>query len=296
VDTLGTADAARRRMTYSRFTSSCLCLVLAGCGTVRSTLLPLALEPPIPESHGGGEVHVRETTLTGLSRSREPATSALYLPRSQLDGGGSVRLGRFFTLRFHGGSAIDAGALAAGSSDDAAPGRAAWYVGASPTFTFRFDHGRTQLAIGPDVTAAFVPYVWDDRYECGTVEAPATCGGVSDATWVAIMIGSSFSASHWLADWIRIGGSFGVRAQPTLDSAFAEEDEAPTSLGYVAFAVQAEVRFQIIDELGIGIESQWIAPVGPYVLYPTVGATIYGTFGDGPDEDPRDPDTWTIGP
>jgi hypothetical protein len=283
-------------MLASRFTVLFACAVLlacAGCGTVRSALVPLALEPPIPESHGRGEVHVRETTLTGVRASTAPSSSALYLPRVQLDGGGSIRINRLFTFRVHGGSAIDAGAVAAGASAWA-PGRAGWYAGVSPTFTFRFDHGLTQLAVGPDLTVAFIPFVWDERYECGTVEEPATCGGVSDETWFAFMIGGSFSASRWITDWLRIGGSFGVRAQPTLDEAFGDNDQAPTFLGYVAFALQAEVRFQIVDELALAIQSQWIAPIGPYLLAPTIGATIYGTFGDSIDEDPRDPQTWTV--
>jgi hypothetical protein len=259
-------------MSMNRFLCLIALLCLA-CGTVRSALVPLAIEPPIPQARGRAEVQVRATALTGV------------------DGGGSVRLSRYFALRFNAGSAIDAGALRAGGSAEA-PRLAGWYGTVSPSLLYPLDHGRTQLGLSVDVSAAAVPYVWEESYEC-TSAPDGFCTSTSQEMWVAFLLGTSLSVARWVGDVVRLAASIGARVQPTLDSAFADENRAPTGLGYLAVAMQVEARFQIAREFALAVNSQWVAPVGPFWVYPTVGLTLSGTIdGDSPGEDPLDASTW----
>lgn len=267
-----------------------LALTATGCGSVRSRLVPMATTPIATPSRGRTEARLRTTVNTATQPAEDPGGIALYLPRAQVEGGVAVRFHEHFALRIQAGTFLDVDAQRIGSNTYRSPGQSGYLVGVAPTLTFPLDSGRTLLAIAPDISLAVVPYVWEEwEYDCPDAEPGARCGGAtSDRFSLGFVLGGSVSASRWLDDLVRMTGSVAVRGQPGDRGAFTSD--APTDFGHVAVVLGAEVLFQIIDELSVAIESQWLGVVGPYVVYPSVGVTIGGTFGQGPGVDPRHPD------
>jgi hypothetical protein len=252
-------------------------------------LVPMATTPIATPSRGRVEARLRTTVDTGVRPSEEPASTALYLPRVQIDGGAGIRFHEHFTLRVRLGTFLDVDAQRVGADTHRPPGLAGYMVGVAPTLTVPLDRGRTLLTVGPDFTLALGSIRWEEYELCETPDGETyNCGAEYDRIWLAMMFGGSASASRWLGDVVRITGTLGVRSQPGYDGAFASD--MPTDFGLVAVVLGAEVLFQITDELLLAVESQWLGVAGPYVVYPTVGITLGGTFGRGPGFDPRHPD------
>lgn len=263
-------------------------LLVVGCGTIESRLVPLATSPISAPSRGRVQAHLRATANTGVEPSTEPASTALYLPRAQIEGGAGIRFHELFTLRLQGGIFLDLDAQRVGSDLHRAPGLAGYMVGVAPTLTVPLDHGRTLFTVAPDVWLLVPTVRWAEHDTCvGPAGESVDCGTESDRAWIGYMFGGSVSASRWLGDVVRITGTVGARSAPGADDAFGSD--LPTDFGHVAAVLGAEVLFQLTDDVILAVESQWIAVAAPYWIYPTVGLTVGGSFGRGPGDDPLDP-------
>lgn len=271
-----------------------LLLLASGCGTLRSQLVPLPANPTPAPSRGRVEVRGRVLVQTDVEPSTASGSAAVYVPRAQIEGAAGIRLHEHFTMRVHYGSFLDAGALRVSRDPHRPPGLAGWYGLADPTLTLPLDHGRTLLAAGLEGGFAILPIRWEEAVfsDCtdSSGEVVPCSGPESDELRVNFLVGANLSASRWLGEAVRLTGTLGVRSQPSLNTAFGQP--ATSVLGHFVVAVGAEARLQMTDEVSLALEGQWMWIDAPYLLYPTVGLSIGGTFGPGPGEDPRDASTW----
>ncbi len=268
-------------------------LLIGGCGTLHSMTVPMALNPISAPSRGKVLVQARATANTGVAPSDDRGEPAAYLPRAQIEGGVPIRFSRYFTMRIRAGVFLDVDAQPLNGNGHGAPGRAGYTFGVAPTFTIPIDHGRTLLTVAPDLNVAVMPSVWGESTTCTDADGlPVSCGGDVEQFEMGIVLGGAVGAFRWFGDHVRLGGTLGVRGQPSVGGAFASEP--PSALGHVAVVLGAEVLVQVTEGLFFSVESQWLGVVGPYAVYPTVGLTLGGSFGTR-GEDPIDPSTWLEG-
>ena len=267
-------------------------VLLGACGTTRSILVPMALNPISTPSRGRAQLRERATAGTLVVPSEQRGHLAQYLARVQLDTELAIRASRYFTLRLHGGTFLAAGAQrvnagdGVGPGDDAGPARAGYVFGGTPTLTVPLDHARTLLTLETQLGFAFLPMVWVPEYTCDEgPEEPYFCSGAEEQTTTfGIVAGVGIGAFRWIDRRLRVGGVVAVRGQPTANHAF--DAPPPTAFGHVAIVLSAEAQLQLSEAVFVAFETQWIGVIGPYTVLPSFGLTIGGKLGDGPGQDP----------
>ena len=254
-------------------------------------LAPMALNPISTPSRGRTQIHVRETTNTGVSPASE-RLEGFYLPRAQLEGGVGIRASRYFAMRIRVGTFLPEDAQRVTSSASGAPGRPGISFGLAPTLTVPLDSARTLLTLAPDLTFATLPITARDCGPSDDVDGGDyffTCGGEHESTLAGFAAGGAVAAFRWIDDRMRLGATIGVRTQPTFKRAFSSE---PPGVGHIAVVLGVEMFLQISDRLFFSLESQWLGVVAPYFVYPTVGLMFGGSVADGPGRDPIDVSSW----